>query len=196
MHGRWERTRIKSPIDGILDERYIDEGEMAAPGVPIAHVVDIRRVKIRVEVPERYAGSIRPGTPIELTVQAYPGDTFTGKVSYIGAAINADNRTFPIESVIPNPRLCLKPEMIAKVKLAQSMQKQAVLIDEEIVQQLDRDKRVVYVVNGGKAEERIVLLGGRKENLVEVVSGLKPGERVITSGYQSIIHGQEVVVAK
>jgi membrane fusion protein (multidrug efflux system) len=196
MHARWERTRIRTPIDGILDERYIDEGEMASPGVAIARIVNISRVKIQVEVPERYAGTIRPGTPIELTVQAYPGQTFSGKVSYIGATINPDNRTFPTESVIPNPRLRLKPEMIAKVKLAQSSEKEALLIDEEIVQQLDRDRLVVYVVNGGKAEERIVQLGGRKANLVEVVSGLKSGEMVITSGYQSIINGQAVVVEK
>ncbi|MEK7250633.1 MAG: efflux RND transporter periplasmic adaptor subunit [Bacteroidota bacterium] len=194
MQARWQRTRITSPVNGILDERYVDKGEMAPPGVPIARVVNIQSVKVSVNVPERYAGSIKLGTPISLTVLAYPGQVFSGKISYIGATINTDNRTFPIESVIPNPGMKLKPEMIAKVKISQSVQKNALLIEEGIVQQLDRNKLVVYVVNEGKAHERVVQLGGRQDNLVEIVSGLNVGEKVITSGYQEVINGQPVAV--
>lgn len=195
MHARWQRTRITSPVSGILDERYADKGEMAPPGVPIARVVNIQSVKVSVNVPERYAGSIKLGTQITLSVLAFPGTKFNGRISYIGAAINADNRTFPIESIIPNPGMKLKPEMIAKVKITQSTQKNALLIEEGIVQQVDRDKLVLYVENGGKAQERIVQLGGRQDNLIVIISGVNAGERVITSGYQEIINGQPVVVS-
>jgi membrane fusion protein (multidrug efflux system) len=196
MLARWERTRIKSPTRGILDERYADRGEMAPPGVPIARVVNISRVKVVVNVPERYAGSIRMGTPVALSVLAYPGKVFSGTISYIGATINSDNRTFPVESVIPNPTMTLKPEMIAKVKISQSRQKNALLIEEGIVQQVDRNKLVVYVVNDGKAHERVVQLGGRQDNVVEIISGVNVGEKVITSGYQEVINGQPVVIER
>ncbi len=196
MHARWERTRIKSPITGILDERYADIGEMAAPGVPIARVVNIHKVKVLVQVPERYAGSIKLGTTITLTVQAHPGRTFTGKVSYIGATINSDNRTFPIESILTNEGHRLKPEMIAKVKIHQSTATDALLLEEAIVQQVDRNRLVVYVENNGRAEERVVQLGGRSDNQVEIVSGVKAGDRIIVSGYHNVINGQTVVVSK
>jgi membrane fusion protein (multidrug efflux system) len=96
--------------------------------------------------------------------------------------------------VIPNPNSLLKPEMIAKVKISQSLQKNALLVDEGIVQQVDRNKLVVYVVKGGKAHERFVQLGGRQANFVEIVSGVKAGEHVITAGYQKVINGQPINV--
>ncbi len=196
MHARWQRTRISSPVSGILDERYADKGEMAPPGVPIARIVNLRSVKVSVSVPERYAGSIKLGSLISLTVLAFPKTVFSGRVSYVGAAINADNRTFPIESIISNPGTKLKPEMIAKAKISLSSLRNALLIEEEILQQIDRNKLVVYVENGGKAQERVVQLGGRQDNLVEIISGLKAGERIITSKFEEITDGQPVVVSK
>ncbi len=194
MLARWERTRIKSPISGILDERFADKGEMAPPGVPIARIVNIGRVKVVVNVPERYAGSIKRGTPVALSVLAYPGKVFDGTISYVGATINSDNRTFPVESIIPNPGMKLKPEMIAKVRISQSEHTKALLVEESIVQQVDRNKLIIYVESNGKAVERIVQLGGRKDNLVEITSGVNAGEKVIISGYHAIVNGQPVVV--
>ncbi|MDL1893561.1 efflux RND transporter periplasmic adaptor subunit [Sphingobacteriales bacterium CHB3] len=193
---RWERTRIKTPVSGILDERYADVGEMAPPGVPIARVVNINRVKILVNVPERYAGSIKSGTQISLSVLAFPGNTFTGTISFVGAAISPDNRTFPVEAVIANPNFMLKPEMIAKTKLSLSVRKEALLVEESIIQQLDRNKMVVFVEQDGKAKERIVQLGGRQDGFVEILSGLEAGERIITVGYTDIIDGQHVVATE
>ncbi len=196
MKSRWEHTRITSPIDGILDERYVDQGEMAGPGVPVARVVNISEVKLRTEVPERYAGTIRAGTTIDLTVLAYPGEVFSGRITYVGSTINADNRTFPVEARVANVKFRLKPEMIAKVEIAQAVRNDALLLEEEIVQQLDRNRLVVYVEKSNKAEERRVTLGSREGNLVEIVSGLQPGDRVITTGYQNIINGQQVAIAE
>jgi membrane fusion protein, multidrug efflux system len=194
MKSRWDHTRITSPVGGILDERYVDTGEMAGPGMPVARVVNISEVKVRTEVPERYAGTIHPGTEIDLTVLAYPGETFSGTISYVGSTINADNRTFPVEARVANGKLRLKPEMIAKVEIAQANRNDALLLDEGIVQQIDRNRLVVYVEKDHRAVERAVTLGSREGNLVEIVSGLQPGDRVITSGYQNIINGQQIAI--
>lgn len=195
MQARWQRTRIKSPVDGILDERYVDEGEMAAPGAPIARIVNIRRVKALVNVPERYAGRLKIGSHVQLAVQAYPGEVFEGKVTFIGAAISPDNRTFPLEAELNNPGEKLKPEMIAKVKLALSVLPNALLVDERVIQQVDRNRFVVYVENGGKAQERPVTLGGRQDHLVQILSGVKPGERIIVRGFTDVIDNQPVLVS-
>jgi len=196
MQARLERTRIRSSVAGILDEQYIDRGEMAPPGVPIARIVSLHQVKVVVNVPERYAGTVKLHAPLSLTVLAYPGETFHGKISYIGSAMSPDNRTFPVEATIPNPGLRLKPDMIAKVQIIQSVQRQAILVEENIVQQVDRNKYVVFVENGGKAVERTIQIGGRENGFVEVLSGLKPGERIITRGFHNLVDGQPVAVGQ
>jgi membrane fusion protein, multidrug efflux system len=194
MKARLERTRVRSPICGILDEHFVDEGEMAPPGVPLARIVNISGVKVLTNVPERYAGQLQKGAPVEFTVIAYPGQNFRGRVSFIGSAISPDNRTFPVEALLENPGRKLKPEMIARVTILQASRKQALLVPEELVQQVDRDRQIVYVEEAGKARERRVRIGGRSGNRVEVVSGLKAGDRIITSGHQSVVDGQSVVV--
>lgn len=194
MRARWERTCIRSPIDGILDDRSVDPGEMAAPGLPIARIVNIRTVKVLVNLPECYAGRIKLGSHLQLTVLAYPSEVFDGRVSFIGTAISPDNRTFPIEALVSNSAGKLKPEMIARVKIALAVQPRALLVEESIVQQVDRNKFVVYVENGGVAQERIVQLGGREGNLVEIVSGLQEGDRVIIRGFKEVADKQPVTV--
>ncbi len=194
MRSRWERTRITSPVSGLLDARYVEIGEMAPPAVPIARVVSINSVKVSINVPERYAGTIKRGTPLKLTVLAHPHDEFTGRISFVGAAISPDNRTFPVESVIPNTGLKLKPEMIAKVQLEQSENSRALLVDESAVQLVDRNRQIVYVANNGKAEERAVELGGRKGNLVQIVQGVNEGEKIIIRGQKELVDGQKISI--
>lgn len=195
LKARLERAHLKSPINGVLNDRFFDAGEFAPPAVPIAHLVNNSMLKIVAEVPELHASNLATGTPAKLTVDAFPGDTLYGKVTYVASAINPNNRTLPVEILLSNPRNQLKPEMIARVKLLRSSRRDALLISENIIQQVDRNKYVIYVEHQGKAEERVVKLGARQGNLVEVLDGLKAGERVITSGFQKLVHGQSVTVA-
>lgn len=194
MKARWERMRLRSPIDGILNERYFQEGEFAPPGVPIAHLVNTTLVKVAGDVSERNAGSIGVGTPVLITVDALPNDTLAGKIAYVGAALSASNRTLLVEVVLSNPRGTLKPEMVARLKIMRGTKTSALLISENIVQQVDRNKFVVFVENDGKAEERVVKLGSRNGTFVEILSGLKPGDNLIVVGFQKLVNGQAVVV--
>jgi len=196
MKARWERTRIKTSAAGILDDYYFDEGEFAPPAVPIAHVVNISTLKIQAEIPERHAGSVVLHTPVLLTFDAFPGDTMKATVSFVGSTVNASNRSLPIEMLIDNPGRKLKPEMIAKVKILRASKKNALLVSENVVQLVDKGRNIVFVVNGGLAHERPVVLGAHQGNLVEVLEGLKPGDSVIVTSVESLVNGQPVTVAK
>jgi membrane fusion protein (multidrug efflux system) len=196
MKARLEQMILRSPVDGILTEQLFDEGEFAPRALPIAHVVNVRRLKISAEVSERHAGDIALGTPVTLTFDAFPGDTTYGKISYVGAMVSSSNRTLPVEVVIPNPKMHIKPEMVAKVKLLRATKADALLVSEDIVQLVDRGRTIVYVENGGKAEERRLRLGGRQGNMVEVLEGLNSGDRIIVTGYQKLVNGTPVVVAQ
>jgi multidrug efflux pump subunit AcrA (membrane-fusion protein) len=86
--------------------------------------------------------------------------------------------------------------MVAKVRLLREVKANAVLVSENIVQLVDRNRSIVYVENGGKAEERQLKLGGRQGIMLEVLEGLKAGDRLIVNGYQSVINGSPVTVTQ
>jgi membrane fusion protein (multidrug efflux system) len=195
MLARLERSRLRSPVDGILNDRFVDEGEFAPPAAPVAHIVQLGLVKVVADVPERFAGSVKVGVQARVLVDALGADTLVSRVSYVGAAVSPNNRTLPVEIILPNPQQRLKPEMVARVQIILSQRQGAILVNENIIQQVDRNKLVVYVERNGVAEERVVRLGGRQNGRVEIVDGLKPGDRVIVSGFQKLVHGQPVQVS-
>ncbi|MDI6767190.1 MAG: efflux RND transporter periplasmic adaptor subunit [Bacteroidota bacterium] len=196
MKARWERTQIRSPFDGVVDNTIPNEGEFAPPGVPIARIVNMSNIKIQAEVPELYSGTIGVGTQAIITFDALPGDTLKGKVSFVSSTVSAANRTMQIEIILPNSIHRLKPEMITKVKLLRETKSNAILVSENIIQLVDRNRAIVYVENSGKAKEILLKLGGRQGNMVEVLEGLKIGDNLIVTGFQKLIDGTPVIVSK
>ena len=196
MKARWSHTRICSPIEGTLDNTIPKVGEMAPPGMPIARIVNMSMIKIEMEIPEMYAGTVTVGSPAAITFDALPGDTLKGKVSFTGSSVSEANRTLAAEIVCSNPFGNLKAEMVAKVKLVRAARTEALLISENIVQLVDRDRSIVYVENGGRAEERRLRIGARRGNLMEVLDGLKAGDRLITVGFQKLVNGTPVTVTQ
>ncbi len=196
MKARFERTKIKSPFNGTVENIIPNVGEFAPPGMPIARVVNTSMVKIQAEVPEKFAASLSPGVLADITFDALAEETIRGTVSFVGSTVSASNRTLIVEIVIKNPGGKLKPEMVAKVNLLREVKKNAILIDESLVQLVDRNRRIVYVENSGKAEERQIEIGGRQGSQLEVVHGLQIGDRLIVSGFQKLVNGSPVVITE
>jgi membrane fusion protein (multidrug efflux system) len=196
MKARWERTQLRSPINGVVDYTMPSVGEMAPPGMPICRVVNTSTIKVQGEIPEMYSGMIRIGTPVSVTFDAVPGEQLNGKVSFVGSTVSAANRTMAVEILLPNPHGKLKPEMVAKVSLVKQRKTNAILVSENVVQLVDRDRHIVYVEKNGTAEERRVTIGGRQANLVEITSGLALGDKLVVTGYQKLVNGSPVVITE
>ncbi len=196
LRARWEHTQIKSPIDGILENTIPYAGEFAPPGVPIARVVNTSTVKVQAEVPERYARVLSLGTNTVITFDALPGDTLRGAISYVGATVSPVNRTIIIEIVISNPFKKLKPEMVANVMIMLETKNDAIVVSEDIIQLVDRDRYIIYIEKDGKAEERQILLGGRENNMVEVTQGLHEGDHLIIAGFHKLVNGSPVAISE
>ena len=196
MKARWERTQLRSPIDGIVDNTLPNEGDMAPPGVPLARIVNSTQINIQADVPELYSGSVPVGAPAIITFDALPKDTIRGRVTFVGSTVSNANRALQVEIIVSNPGRRVKPEMVAKVRLVRETKNNAILVSENIVQLVDRDRSVVYVENGGKAEERQLMFGGRQGIYLEVLKGLNAGDRLIVSGYQKVINGSPVTVTE
>jgi membrane fusion protein (multidrug efflux system) len=196
MKARWERTQIRAPFDGIVDNIVPNEGDFAPPGMPVARVVNTSTIKIQADIPEMYSGSVTVGSAAIVAFDALPGDTLRGKVNFVGSTVSSANRALQVEIVVVNPYRKIKSEMVAKVKILRGTKPNALLVSENLVQLVDRDRTIVYVENNGKAEERRLKLGGRQGIMVEVLEGLNAGDHLIVSGYQKVINGTPVNVTQ
>ena len=196
MKARLERTQIRSPFDGIVDNTIPNVGDFAPPGVPLARVVNTSTLKIQADIPEMYSGSIAVGSPAHISFDALPGDTLKGKVNFVGSTVSAANRALQAEIVLANPFRKIKADMVAKVRILRESKTNALLVSENVLQLVDRDRTIVYVENNGKAEERRLKLGGRQGIMVEVLEGLNAGDHLIVSGYQKVINGTPVIVTQ
>ena len=192
---RLEKCAIKSPVNGTLDYQFIDAGEMVGPGMPAARVVDVSRLKILAGVPERYAGSFRVGDQVRFTVDAFPGQTFAGRLTYVGAAVSKDNRAIPVEVTVTGGGGKLKPDMIANMTIELATRTDVIAVREDYLQQVEKGRFVLFVENNGIAEERKVDVGGSNGALIQIRSGLSVGDKLITMGFQNVANGQKLVVA-
>jgi membrane fusion protein, multidrug efflux system len=197
LRERLERSVVRAPIAGILDSRSVEVGTLVAPGTPIARVIDAATVKISGGVPERFAGQIQRGTPVEVAFDGMRGAVTSGTVGFVGATVDASSRTFLIEVLVPNPRYELKPGLIANVRLARETINEALVVPQEAVLRVE-DGYIVYLVAeaGGEqvAEARVVTLGASQGNRVIVTSGLQAGDRVVVVGQNRLANGDRVLL--
>jgi RND family efflux transporter MFP subunit len=186
---------IRSPISGVVDDRYMNKGEMSAPGVPILSIVDVSRVKIAAGVPERYVEQISKGQEVKITVDVLSGQEFSGKISYVSPTLSQGSRTFEIEIIINNKLRQLKPEMSANIELSKSERDNVIAIPQDYIVDYG-DEKYLFVLEDGIAKKRDVVLGGRNGNLVLIRSGLNAGDKLITEGFQPLNDGDKVKVVQ
>ncbi|RPI16571.1 MAG: efflux RND transporter periplasmic adaptor subunit [Ignavibacteriae bacterium] len=186
---------VRSPISGIVDAKFLNKGEMSAPGVPIISVVDVSKVKISAGVPERHIKDVRLGQAVKITVDVLPGAEFEGSISYIAPSLSNQSRTFEIEIVISNPERILKPEMNASVEIAKFHLSDAIVFPQDYIVDNGSEK-YVFVLEGDIAKRRIIETGGREGNAVLITSGLNIGDKLINEGFQSLVDGEKVQVVQ
>jgi RND family efflux transporter MFP subunit len=186
---------IRSPISGVVSEKFINKGEMTAPGTPIVHIIDISTVKISAGVPEMYLPKIKKGQNVSVTIDVIPGAEFDGKVNYIAPSLTGSSRTVEIEIIIKNRDRVLKPGMTANVKISEFSSSASIVLEQDLIIDYG-DEQFVFVLEGDTARKRVIKTDGREGNKVQVVSGLNPGDKMITEGYQSLKDGDKVQVVE
>ncbi len=186
---------VKSPISGVIDDKFMNKGEMASTGAPILSIIDISRVKISAGVPESYVSKIKKGQHVNVTIDVIPGAEFDGEISYLAPALDPGSRTFEIELTISNRDRILKPGMNANIEISQSDYTDAIVVPQDLIIDYGEEK-FVYVLEGDVAKKRDVKVGGREGNNVLITSGLNAGDKLITEGYQSVKDNEKVQIAQ
>jgi membrane fusion protein, multidrug efflux system len=194
---RYERTTVRAPIGGILDERMVEVGSMVSPGSPVARILDVDTVKVVGGVPERYAGDIRAGDEVVVTLDRLSGREFVGVVDYVSSAVDPSNRTFTVEIGVSNAGLTLKPGMVANVQIARERVEGALVVPRHAVLRRE-DGYLVYVAvptrEGWRAEARGVAPGVARGDEVVINAGLEASEWVIVVGQQRVTHGDALLI--
>ena len=180
--GASQSLPLRSRTDGVVIEMTARAGMRFMPGDTLFQIADLSNVWIVASVFEQDLGFVRLGQAAAVTLAAYPGRTWAGRVSFVYPTVDPETRTARVRIELPNEDGSLKPDLFGTVDIEAGDTVAAVAIPESAV--LDSGTRQVVLVElgGGAFEPREVELGSRGDGYVEVMSGLAAGERVVVNG--------------
>jgi multidrug efflux pump subunit AcrA (membrane-fusion protein) len=181
----FKKAPVESPLAGIVGRVYVDIGENVNAQTPVALVVNMDKVKIDLEIPEKYLPRVSLGQVAILTVDAYPQKEFTGRVTKISPVVDLTTRTAPIEIIADNPEHHLKSGMFSKVKLIIQQHKNVPLVLKETIMGKEPDV-YVFVIENNKAILKKIKLGLRQGPYFAVTEGLSAGDLVVIMGQQRL----------
>jgi len=184
-------TVVRAPFNGVVAERLVSVGDYVTKGMKVAVVVRVNPLRVQLTVPEQFISAVGVGQSVGFVVDAYAGRQFEGRVKYVSPALQAAQRALTIEAEVPNPKGELKPGLFATARIEQQAKTPGVLVPTSAVQTSGGTSRV-FVVNGDRAEERIVTTGQAVGDTIEITKGLKAGERVATANVTQLVDGVKV----
>jgi membrane fusion protein (multidrug efflux system) len=186
LEARIAETEMRAPFDGIVGLRMISEGAYANTQTKIVRLVKISPLKIEFSIPERYAGQITPGYPIQFIIDGVQ-DTFHASVYAIEPKVDINTRTIVTRAYYPNKNEELKPGRFAKVEALLSQIDNTVAIPTEaVIPEMDGEK--VFIFKGGKAEQVRVTTGLRTADRIQIINGLQFGDTLLTTAMLQLRH--------
>lgn len=190
-----ENTYLRSPINGVVTARNYDVGDMYSMTQPIFVVQQISPVKMLVNVSESYFTQVHQGMAFDIEVEAYPGETFKGKVNLIYPTVSATTHTFPVEVICQNADQRLRPGMFARVTANFGVNHHVVVPDVAVVKQMGSGEHFIYVLQpDNTVKYQLVELGKRIGNRYEIINGINVGDKIVTEGQPRLKDGVTVQV--
>jgi RND family efflux transporter MFP subunit len=172
---------LRAPFPGAIKTRNVHPGEYLRVQSPAMVLVRTDRLRARLAVPERWAGWVKDGAIVDLHVEAFPGETFHGKISRINPSVAQDSRTFEAEALLANQDGRLKPGFFIQASIPSEKEDKAIFLPERAVNYRYGVYKV-FLLNGNRVSEHEIRPAGQTEDehgrRFEVAEGLKPGDRV------------------
>ncbi len=189
-----ENTVLTSPVTGVVTARNYDPGDMCG-SMPVLTVGQLTpEVKVMINVSENDMNTLRQGMPVSVTFDAFPGETFSGKIARIYPTVDTATRTFGVEVRIANGAERIKPGMFARVEVNLGSKNNVVVPDRAIVKQTGSGNKYVYVYSGGRVSYNKVELGQRLDENYELLSGIADGDTVVITGQTRLADGVEAII--
>lgn len=172
---------LTAPFAGTVIEKKAVLGELAQPDASLFTVADLSTLWIESDLFEKDLGKVKIGAQATVTLSAYPGEMFKGRLTYISSTMDKETRTVKARVEVPNPDGRLKPEMFATVAIGTGGSAKALLVPEDAVLLLQGQPTVFVAVSGG-FEPRAVVVGEHAQGHAALKSGVAAGESVVVSG--------------
>lgn len=196
LQAQIDMAMIKAPIDGIVDEVLVKDGELAIPGMQMIQLVNLKNLYVNADVSEAYITKVSKGDKVLLEFPSYPDIKMEVPVHRIGNIVKSANRTFKVQLKIKNENGQIKPNVLARIRINDFSEDQALLVSSIIIKQ-DLQGSYVYIVNQEDytAKKMYVKTGKSYMDNTMITEGLSKGEKVITQGYNQVSDGSKIKIA-
>jgi RND family efflux transporter MFP subunit len=168
---------IRAPFAGQIKERSVTQGQYLKVQTPVMVIVNVDPMRVRLRVPEKMAAWVKTGQEVTVSVEAYPGRTFIGKITRINPSVDQQTRAFEVEALIDNHESLLKPGFFVKATIPSSFVAAALFVPQDALLYVYGVYKV-FVIDGNTLKEREVKIGERNGEEVEIAEGLTVGERI------------------
>lgn len=189
-----EYTSIKAPISGYISERMVRVGNLVKLHQPVFNITSYDPLLAVLHVPERELRLLSNGLKVTLSVDAWPGESFSGEVIRISPVVDTKTGTFRVTTQINDQRNMLKPGLFGRVEILYDLHSDVPVIPRNAVITEDEKSHVFVISEEGNASRRAIQLGFEGNGLIEVIDGLTSGETVVTAGKGSLSDGTRVEV--
>jgi len=178
---------ISAPWSGVVSKVMVIEGDYVSPRTPLVEIFDPASLIVRFAVPESESQNIHIGNghALSVTLDAYPGKTFPGRIIRIYPKLDPSTRTRLIEASLAKD-ITLTPGLFARIKMKVETHENAVLVPGQAVLVNAKGERMAFIVRDGKAIARKVSTGIEADGLIEIISGVKPGEQIVAAGNEKL----------
>lgn len=190
-------TKLYSPIDGVLLKKLGETGEITGVGIPLFVVSDIRKIKVVAFIPETELYKIKIGQKADIYLSSL-GETHEGKIIEVGSAADAASRAFAVKIEVSNPKLLIRPGMIAEVRIIPENVNKVLAIPAGAILHDYNNQSFVFIADTLKnqAFRKNVITGKVINEMVEITSGLSENEIIVTGGHQKLVDGSMITTNK
>lgn len=190
-----ENTVLKSPITGFVTARNYDVNDLYSMQMPLFTIQQVVPVKLLVGISESQYTKVKEGDPVSITVDAFPGRTFSGKVGRVYPTVNSATHTFNTEVIVANKDKALRPGMYARVTVNFGDTKSAVVPDQAVVKLEGTGQRFVYILNDDDTVTlKPVTIGRHVGSEYQILDGISEGETIVVKGHAALKDGSRVNV--
>ena len=193
-----QRTQILAPFSGVIDEIMANTGANLLPGqTPVLRIVNLRKMYTEASVPERYLSQIKKGSTAIVKIPMLNRE-YTTTIRQIGNFINPNNRSFRVETPLPNPDDMIKPNLSCKLKIKDYSNPEALMIPLRIIKENAVGKKYIFKLNPDekdqvyRTEQTFIQLGKNSIDKVEVLVGIQSGDLLVDEGATIVENNQRV----
>jgi len=188
----FDNSIIKAPFNATVAAKYINRGQLLAPGSPVFEIVDLNQLKLEVGISQSDIAYVKRGQRVSIVVPAL-SKTVSGVIKTVGVKALGQNKTFPVEINVTNVSAGLRPGMVGEVNIKTRSFRDAIVVQQDYIIE-EQNSKAVFVVENGRSVKRIVKLGSYNDEKVHVLSGLKNGDDLIIAAPGDLAGGQLVTV--